>query len=383
MKLTYIFLYFTLFPSLIFSQRIDSLKIDSKIFDTERKVLIYTPWEYENDSFLKCEVIYVFDAQAREYFDNVHSALPFLNNSQFPMIVVGVVSEERNKDFLPENEHPEMQKDYADNSGGADRFIDFLNDELIPYVESQYRTLPKRIAVGHSNGATFIMYCLFKNPEIFDACIAISPNLSYNKEQLLKIIAESDPGQIKPNTFVYMCNANEDDEWTAARKKTIALLKKKPLKDKIVFINQNFSATDNHLSIYPKGVYNGLKNYLDYQFFDANNLIAYYSKLYENKKIDLSPYMLKQVSYAFLYAGKTEEALKILVWAVQLFSDDLDLYNSIAEMYQHQHNQSEAIKYYRLFKEKLEQHKDLYTKEQLDMLRQNIDTRIKDLENTE
>lgn len=368
---------------MIFSQRIDSFRINSRILNTERKVLIYTPWEYENDSSLKCEVIYVFDAQAREYFDNVHSALPFLNNSQFPMIVVGIVSKERNDDFLPLNEHPEKRKDYDDNPGGADRFIDFLNDELFPYVESKYRTLPKRIAVGHSNGATFILYCLFKNPNVFDACIAISPNLSYNKEQLVGIIGESDPGQIKPNTFVYMCNANENDEWIAARKKAVALLKKKPFKDKVVFINQDFSATDNHLSIYPKGVYYGLKNYLDFQFFQVNNLIAYYSELYENKKIDLSPYMLKQVSYGFLYTGKTEEALKILIWTVQLFPDDLDLYNNIAEMYQHQHKPSEAIKYLRLFKEKLEQHKDLYTKEQLDMLKRKMDDRIKDLENDE
>jgi predicted alpha/beta superfamily hydrolase len=337
--------------------------------------------EYDNKPDSKYEVIYVFDAQAREYFDNVHSSLSFLNNSQFPMIVVGIVSEKRNKDFLPKNECPETFKDYNGNLGDADKFIGFLCDELIPYIDKHYRTLPKRISIGHSNGATFITYCLLKNPGIFDAYIAISPNYVYDKEQLVKMTEKFDPNQLKSIKFIYMCNSNEGDEWTSAKNKVISLLKSKSFKDKIIIVNQDFSKTCNHMTVYPTGVINGLKNYLDYQFFNVNNLIAYYSELYNKKLIDLNPEMLKHISHSFLINENIEDATKILLWAVQLFPDELYLYNKIGEMYQNQNNNSEAIKYHKLFKEKLEQHKDLFSKEQLEDLKKVIDTQIKNLEN--
>ncbi|MBN2215299.1 MAG: alpha/beta hydrolase [Bacteroidales bacterium] len=380
-KLPFLFLYICIFPSLIYSQRIDSLNIYSKIFDKERRILIYTPGEYDKKPDSGYEVIYVFDAQAREYFDIIHSSLSFLNSSLFPMIVVGIVSENRNKDFLPRNEYPETYEEYNGNLGDADKFIGYLDNELIPYIEKNYRTLPRRISIGHSNGATFITYCLLKNPAIFDAYIAISPNYGYDKEQLVKRIEKFDPGQLKSVKFMYMCISNEGDEWTSAKKKVISSLKSRSFKDKIIIVNQDFSATCNHMTVYPTGVINGLKNYLDYQFFNVNNLIAYYSELYDKKLIDLNPEMLKHISHSFLLNEKTDDAARILLWALQLFPDELHLYNHIAEIYQYQNNSSQAIKYYRLYKEKLEQHKDLFSKEQLENLKELIDTRIKNLEN--
>lgn len=379
--MTFLFLYVSIFPSLIYSQRIDSFKIYSKVFDKERKILIYTPREYDKKPDSKYEVIYVFDAQTRGYFDNVHSSLSFLNNSQFPMIVVGIISEIRNKDFLPKNEYPETFEDYSGNLGDADKFICYLENELIPYIDKNYRTLPKRISIGHSNGATFITYCLLKNPWIFDAYIAISPNYGYDKGQLVRMVKKFDPDQLKSFKFMYMCNSNEGDEWTSAKKQVISSLKSRSFKDKIIIVNQDFSATYNHITVYPIGVNNGLKNYLDYQFFNVNNLIAYYSELYNKKLIDLNPEMLKHISHSFLSNDKVDDAAKILLWAVQLFPDELHLYNHIGEMYQYQNNSSQAIKYYKLYKEKLEQHKDLFSKEQLENLKELIDTRIKNLDN--
>ena len=303
-------------PSLLYAQRIDSFKIYSKIFDKERNILIYTPWQYDHNPDSKFEVIYVFDAQSREYFDNVHSTLAFLGGSQFPMIVVGVISEERNKDFFPVNEYPETTKFFGRNLGDADKFLNFLGDELIPYIDVHFRTLPKRISVGHSNGGAFITYCLLKDPEIFDAYIVISPNYTFDKELILRLFEKFDPCQLKSEKFIYMCNSDEGNEWISARKKVIALLKSKPFKDKISFINQDFSATQNHSTVYPSGVYNGIMNYFDYQYFNPANLIAYYSELYNNKQIVLNPGVIKQISDVYLKNKKKEEAIKILLWGM-------------------------------------------------------------------
>lgn len=383
MKKSLLLLYACAFSLLIYSQRIDSVKIYSEILNKERAILVYTPPEYYYKPDSKFEVIYVFDAQAREYFDIVHSSLSFLNNSQFPMIVVGIVSDERNKDFLPVNEYPETFRDYNGNLGNADKFLNFISQELFPYIDQHYRTLPEKISIGHSNGATFITYCLLKEPDVFDAYIALSPNYAYDKEQLVKMIGKFDPGLINQRKFIYMCNASEGDDWIPARKKVISLLQSRSYRDKIIFVNQDFSATCNHITVYPLGVYYGLKNYFDYQFYTVANLISYYSGLYEKRLISLNSETLKQLSNSYLLKGKTDDAAEILIWASQLFPDDLSLYNNIGELYQKYNKKPDALKYFKLYKEKLEQKKELFTDGQYEDLKKIVDTRIKSLENRE
>jgi predicted alpha/beta superfamily hydrolase len=352
------------------------LKINSEILGKERKILIYTPWEYDHMPDSRFEVIYVFDAQARQYFDNVHSTYAFLNQDRFPMIVVGIVSEERNKDFLPESENPGTYEHYGGYLGNAGLFLSFINNELVPYIEKNYRTLPKRIAVGHSNGATFITYCLLHDPALFDAYITISPNFAYDEEQMVKKLQNFDPGRLKSRKFFYMCNSNEGEKWVIARGKVIRLFESARFKKKFVFVNQDFSATENHSTVFPLGVFYGLKHYLNDQFFNASNLIAYYSDLYKSNLVRFTPDELNQIGYNFFYSGQTAEALKILLWANQLFPDDLNLYDSIGEMYQNLDNKPEAMKYYNMFKQKLNQRKSSMPEEEYKRLKKNIDGRL-------
>jgi predicted alpha/beta superfamily hydrolase len=383
MKRSVLLLFASIFASLSYSQRIDSVKIHSEILGIERKLLVYTPRDYDKNLNSKFEVIYVFDAQAREYFDCVQSTLAFLNNFQFPMIVVGIVSNERNKDFLPKNDYPETFKHYNGYLGNAENFLKFISYELIPYIDTNYRTLPKRIAVAHSNGGTFLMYSFTQNPDIFDAYIAISPNWAYDNDQPVRRLEKFDNTRIQSVKYIYMCNAREGDswkEWVPPRKKAIDLLNKLKNRHKIIFDNQDFSSTENHITVYPVGVFNGLKKYLDYQYFDADNLISYYSDLNTRKIITFTPDQLNQVAYDFYFSGRLEGALKILLWANQLFPENLNLYDSIGEMYEHKNDKSEALKYYMIFNKKLEQKRNLFTEDEYNSLKKASEDRIKNLE---
>jgi uncharacterized protein len=67
-------------------------------------------------------------------------------------------------------------------NGDAGNFHNFVKDELIPFVEKQYRADPsKRILVGHSYGGLFALFGLFESPDLFDTLIIGSPTLSYGK----------------------------------------------------------------------------------------------------------------------------------------------------------------------------------------------------------
>ena len=58
--------------------------------------------------------------------------------------------------------------DYQPNPGKAPEFLNFIANELLPYVEENYRADPSdRAIAGHSYGGLFPSYVLFKQPEIF------------------------------------------------------------------------------------------------------------------------------------------------------------------------------------------------------------------------
>jgi predicted alpha/beta superfamily hydrolase len=77
---------------------------------------------------------------------------------------------------------PEFQK----YSGGADKFYEFLKNELIPYINKTFSVNDDRAIVGHSYGGLFASYGLIHYPEVFNKAIIVSPSLWYDNGLILK-----------------------------------------------------------------------------------------------------------------------------------------------------------------------------------------------------
>jgi predicted alpha/beta superfamily hydrolase len=76
----------------------------------------------------------------------------------------------RMRDFTPDRlpKYP--------NSGGGPAFLDFLEHELIPFMDRTYRTDPSdRGLLGHSLGGAFALYALEQRPALFQRVVAASP----------------------------------------------------------------------------------------------------------------------------------------------------------------------------------------------------------------
>ena len=129
------------------AQNIETLTVSGGKTYGDHKILIYTPAEYA-DRNRKFEVIYVLDAQQREFFDAVHTTIAFQTLGFRPMIVVGISSNNRNYDFLPENKCPETAQEIAGPLGGASIFSDYIEKKLMPFIEKKYRVLPFKIGIG-------------------------------------------------------------------------------------------------------------------------------------------------------------------------------------------------------------------------------------------
>jgi uncharacterized protein len=103
-------------------------------------------------------------------------------------IIVGIPNTDRGKDCFPE------ELTYGDGSkagGRADRFLDFIREELVPHIEKNYRCQPFRVLYGTSNTGFTAVYALFHSPELADYYVAVSATLRVpyfiaNRDQLIR-----------------------------------------------------------------------------------------------------------------------------------------------------------------------------------------------------
>ena len=276
MKNIFIILIFVFKLSNLFAQdygEIKTIKIHSNELNQDREFFIYTPRFYKEYIYQNYNVIYVFDSQTKEYFDLVHSLLPFLSkNVDNPYIVVGITSTwiddpenpyGRNDDLLPKPKNVPQNNFYG--HANRENFIEFFEKEIIPYVDNNYRTKSKRILVGHSLSASFVISTFVLNPNLYDSYISISPNLVYDKQGVSNELEEKEIEYLKSSKFLFQSYVNEDNVWissNSARKRLNSLLKEKfPSKVNIV---TDSIPNKNHFTTFVPGIINGLTSYFDF-----------------------------------------------------------------------------------------------------------------------
>ena len=94
--------------------------------------------------------------------------------------------------------------------GGAAVFQDVLKDELMPLIESSYRSDPgQRVLFGHSLGGQFVLFNALTKPELFFGHIASNPALHRNLPFFLSWHGEE--GGVKPASKVFVSSGELDD----------------------------------------------------------------------------------------------------------------------------------------------------------------------------
>ncbi|WMX54755.1 MULTISPECIES: alpha/beta hydrolase [unclassified Peribacillus] len=114
-----------------------------------------------------------------------------------PAIVIGIghhgVNEEVNERRFYEFTPPAAQYIYPERlkgrdigiHGGAERFLAFLEQELMPVVTQKYQVdVEKQALFGHSLGGLFVLWTLFKRPDLFQYYLASSPSIWWNDHEL-------------------------------------------------------------------------------------------------------------------------------------------------------------------------------------------------------
>ncbi len=238
------------------------VELQSTILNEKRTLNIYLPEGYHPDSLKTYQVIYLLDGSADEDFIHIAGMVQFAN---FPWvdimpqsIVVGIANVDRRRDFTYPTSIKEIKEAYP-TSGKSENFISFLEKELQPFIDKNYKTNSTKLLLGQSLGGLVATEILLKNPALFSHYIIISPSLWWDDQTLLKV----DPSFFKPDfqndlsIFVGVGNEDKYKVMETDARSLIAILQKEEKEN----IDAHFKFFENltHADILHLAVYEAFK----------------------------------------------------------------------------------------------------------------------------
>jgi predicted alpha/beta superfamily hydrolase len=168
-------------------------KITSSIVKgQEYELQILLPSGYK-ESNKKYPVVFLMDSQwdfplvksiyGQQYYDGF---IP-------EVIIVGITwgGANPNPDSLRARDYTPTKENRLVQSGGAGKFLDFMKQELFPFLDSNFRVdNNQRILMGCSLGGLFTLYSMFTHTDMFTGYVAASPAVAWDNNVLYKFEKE-------------------------------------------------------------------------------------------------------------------------------------------------------------------------------------------------
>ncbi len=158
--------------TILFSQEIKLGFIDSinsKELNENRKIIIKLPQGYD-ETKKSYPVIYRLDGDIDLFSETIGTInrLAYIDELIPEMIVVMIENTNRNRDMMP------TKTGFFDTEPGAEKFKNFIESELVPYINKSFRTTNEKILCGQSLSAIFTLYYFLTNTNSFDSYIVCS-----------------------------------------------------------------------------------------------------------------------------------------------------------------------------------------------------------------
>ena len=229
-----------------------SITVKSSLLDEARTLNIYLPESYSENISKTYPVIYLLDGSKNEDFIHISGIVQFGSFSWINMIsesiVVGIGNVDRKRDFTYPSQNKLDQKEFP-TSGKSGNFITFLENELQPFIDSNYRTTSTKTIIGQSLGGLLATEILLKKPHLFDNYIIASPSLWWDDEKLLNI----EPIIYQSNKSIYIAVGKEGEVMERTAKALYSKLnqdKKKNTKLYYEFLVDKTHGDVLHIAVY-------------------------------------------------------------------------------------------------------------------------------------
>jgi predicted alpha/beta superfamily hydrolase len=275
MKLTTVLLTLILSTGISFSQTSTSKpfvlgvieEIQSIQLSEKRIVNIYLPEGYNKNDTTRYPVIYLLDGSAEEDFIHVAGLVQFNSFSwinRIPRsIVVGIANVNRQRDFTYPTTVAEDKKKFP-STGHSDKFIAFIQKELQPFIEKNYKTDSSKTIIGESLGGLLATEILLKHPTLFNKYIIVSPSLWWDNASLLNHLSSILENNFTRTISVYIGTGKEGLAPTTAPHSMIAeanMLAEKiqHTKSKTVSVYIDYIPGEDHATISHQAIYNAFR----------------------------------------------------------------------------------------------------------------------------
>jgi len=296
-----------------------SIKIFSKVLNEERLLQIHLPENYETDSS-RYPVLITLDGE--RFFNSTAATIQFLAKYVHipPMIVVGIPNTDRNRDFS-------YEKTEKNSIRGADRFLQFLEKELIPFIDKTYRTLQYRIIKGWCATGVFCIHTLFTNPSLFNAYIASSPYLVEDAKCIFQRVDEYPDNGMKSNNFLFISVGGRDrPDAKIEVPKFAELLKKRNFKH----LNWHYTylKIEDHYTIDFKTLQKAFEVLFSDMIYARNIVKDGFEAGIERFKV-----LARKFGFQEMFPEKTMARMGYVLLNQELFEDAITLFRIAAEHY--------------------------------------------------
>lgn len=283
----------------------------SMVLEQNRRYMVSLPERYYSNN-RHYPTLYVIDGD----FQFQHTSALVTNLSRMgkipPMIVVGVANQGQ-KDYIY---HTTWAFENNPEYGGAPLFNRYLEQELVPVINKNYRTTSQQALAGYSLGGLFTIYAMMQADTPFSAFFAMSPSAWFDNESLTKKLPEyiSKLKNTPPALFLSIAN----EEGMGVRKLVEAL--KDNTKAKQAWHWQfNTYPEETHFSTAMPALYDALTFLAPNFYFDPQDMMKFenYHQVLDEFEKKKSSWTGFQIEWLQAY-----QLAKYMFWSKQ--SADID-----------------------------------------------------------
>jgi len=244
--------------------RTEVVPIQESGTDRQYELYIKLPEDYAENTDTRHPVIYTTDAEV--HMDMLSGTTEFL----MPQAILVGISYQKNhmderanisrfRDYTTiESTDPEIQARFQ--PGQASNHLSFIRDEVIPYVDRNYRTNPaERTYFGYSLGATFGAYMLLAHPDTFKNYILGSPAFGTTGLPYIdKFEAETALRQDEMNVNVFVSLGELEADQLEKVNNFISVLRRRD-QSSMTLAGLEVIENSNHSTAFPETVIRGVR----------------------------------------------------------------------------------------------------------------------------
>lgn len=336
-------------------------KIHSKILKENRSYILELPSSYET-SKKNYPLLVLLDGEV-SYHSHSGILKHMTDGRQIPeMIIVAITNVDRNRDYTPTKYLTNLNGSSAienhKTTGGSGKFLQFIEKELLPEIEKNYRTTAFKTLVGISHGGLLVGSAFLSKETTFNAFVSMDPSFWWDNQYLIKQLESTDLDQIKNKRFylstadkfenfdriphVFTANINSHENFNTT-------LKNKGFSPNNVALE--YFKEENHWTVALMSLYHGMQFiYKDLKMKNMNNssikeIVAYYKTNYNGGFLPIEG-DVNTVGYSYIN-NDAKKALPFFKLNVENYPRSSNAFDSLGEVYMLLGDKKNALKYYK------------------------------------